>query len=169
MNLHFQKCYVYYFNPLDPTRPKAPGCLLPRAPGGDKASNGGPILRILKRLIPTDSLISQLWILGNFDMGLHWNFFEFFVIEVHHLWTFKNGGALDIVSGYYWLSLCLYIVGLDTSGIELKASLHYVRNTTEWAIKMNDRSFVMFRCPGWVTSSRVFSTETVDYVFINEN
>ena len=27
----------------------------------------------------------------------------------------------------------------------------------------------MFRCPGWVTSSRVFSTETVDYVFINEN
>ena len=27
----------------------------------------------------------------------------------------------------------------------------------------------MFRCPGWVTSSRVFSTETVDCVFINEN
>ena len=24
----------------------------------------------------------------------------------------------------------------------------------------------MFRCPGWVTSSRVFSTETVDYVLI---
>ena len=26
---------------------------------------------------------------------------EFFVIEVHHLWTFKNGGELDIVAVYY--------------------------------------------------------------------
>ena len=27
----------------------------------------------------------------------------------------------------------------------------------------------MFRCPSWVTSSRVFSTETVDYVLIYDN
>ena len=27
----------------------------------------------------------------------------------------------------------------------------------------------MFCCPGWVTSSRVFSTENVDYVLIYEN
>ena len=27
--------------------------------------------------------------------------FEFFVIEVYDLWTFKNGGALDIVAVYY--------------------------------------------------------------------
>ena len=50
------------------------------------------------------------------------------MIEVH-LWTFKNGGALDIVAVYYRLSLCLYIVGLDTSGIELNE--YYVQNTTE--------------------------------------
>ena len=27
----------------------------------------------------------------------------------------------------------------------------------------------MFRCPSWVTSSRVFGTETVGYVLIYEN
>ena len=53
------------------------------------------------------------------------------MIEVHNLWTFKNGGALDIIAVYFRLSLCLYIVGLDTSRMELKVSLHYVRNTTE--------------------------------------
>ena len=27
----------------------------------------------------------------------------------------------------------------------------------------------MFRCPSWVNTSRVFSTETVDYVVIYDN
>ena len=35
---------------------------------------------------------------------------------------------------------------------------------------MNDRSFVLFVCcTRWVTSSRVVSTKTVDYVLIYEN
>ena len=80
------------------------------------------------------------------------------MIVVHHLLTFKNGGALDIIAVNYWWSLCLYIIGLDTSDIELKVSLHYVQNTSERAIKLIIGDFLMFFFS--------FSTNTVDCVWL---